>query len=328
MRELKATIAEGWNAFWFTPTDLATLGAIRICVGSILLYIHLSSTSTLLDHVGPYARIDATAMETLRAMLSAVTDTADAAPRDLWIGTFSVWFHVAAPAVIWLLHALFLAALVCFTLGVYARPASIAAWVGHVSFIDRGYLSGFGLDAIVAMLAFYLMFGPSGGALSLAASRRLALGPPRTSVAANVVVCLIQVHMCIVYLSAGLAKLQGSSWWDGTAVYLTLMTHDLGGFDMRWLATYDWLWQAVSSAGTLFTIAIEVGFAFLVWHRPLRPLVLGGALLLHLGIALSMGLWAFSAAMLTGCLAFVPPASIRWLARALPRGRAAETSQA
>jgi hypothetical protein len=142
---------------------------------------------------------------------------------------------------------------------------------------------------------------------------KLGAGPPARFVTANVVIRLIQVHMCIVYSAAGFAKLQGSSWWDGTAVYLTMMTHDLGRLDMRWLATYDWLWQAVSSAGTLFTILVEVGFSFLVWHRQWRPIVLGATLLLHVGIGLSTGLWAFSAAMLAGCLAFVPPAALRWL---------------
>jgi biotin transporter BioY len=44
-----------------------------------------------------------------------------------------------------------------------------------------------------------------------------------------------------------------------------------------------------------------------------RPIVLSAALLMHLGITVSMGLGAFSAAMLTGCLAFVPP----WVLRAV-----------
>ena len=52
---------------------------------------------------------------------------------------------------------------------------------------------------------------------------------------------------------------------------------------------------------------------FLVWHRLWRPIVLSAALLMHLGITVSMGLGAFSAAMLTGCLAFVPP----WVLRSL-----------
>jgi hypothetical protein len=328
--ELRTT-ARGWDAFWFAPADPTTLAAIRISVGSILLYIHLSYTPTLLDHVGPQARIDATAIETIRSLLSSVTSPADS-PQAPWIGPVSWWFHVTTPTAIWTLHLVFLAAVVCLTLGLLTRAASIVAWAGHVSFLDRGHLVGPGVDAIVAMIALYLMLGPSGQALSLdrVVARVRGKGPlppdqPRKFVTANIAVRLIQVHMCIVYLSAGLSKLQGSSWWDGTAVYLTLMTYDLRGLDVRWIATYDWLWQAISSAGTWFTIAFEVGFAVLVWHPLLRPLVLGAALLLHGGIAVSTGLWSFSAAMLAGCLAFVPPSSLRWLLdELLPRERTME----
>lgn len=320
LQELRTAAVAGWERFWFTPADPTTLAVVRICVGTILLLVHLSYTPDLLDHVGPEARLDTTAIETLRSLLSAVTDTPDGTPRDVWAGAASVWFLVTAPGVVWAVHALFLASMACLALGLFTRVASVVAWVGNVSFVHRGYLVGFGLDSILAMLTFYLMLGPSGQALSLdrvLARRRAAPSsraePVRAFVSANVVIRLIQVHMCIVYLSAGMAKLQGSSWWDGTAVYLTLMTYDLGRVDMRWIATHDWLWQAVSAAGTLLTLAFEIGFVFLVWSRLLRPLVLGAAVLLHGGIALSMGLWGFSAAMLTGCLAFVPPGSLRWL---------------
>ena len=334
-RELATTWSRGWARFWFSPADPVTLAAIRICTGLVLLYVHASYTPDLLEHVGPHARIDETAIDSLRAILRDVVGPDGVTRRDLWTGTASVWFHVTDPTVIRLLHGVFLAAILCFTLGLFTRTASVLVWAGNLSFVQRGYMISFGLDAITAMLTLYLMLGPSGQALSLdqVIARRRALrrpGPsgggstlPRESVAANIAIRLIQVHMCIVYLSAGLAKLQGSSWWDGTAVYLTLMTHDLGRLDMRWIATHDWLWQLVSSGGNVFTIALEVGFVFLVWHRLLRPLVLSAALVMHAGIALSMGLWTFSAVMLIGCLAFVPPASLRWLlADALPTARA------
>jgi hypothetical protein len=219
-------------------------------------------------------------------------------------------------------------AIVALTVGFWSRTASVLVWLGNVSFLHRAYMTSFGLDAITSMLTLYLMLGPTESALSL--DRCLARGrrqrdarrrgsgvlrgadDPQPSVAANVVIRLIQVHMCIVYLCAGAAKLQGSAW-DGTAVYLTLMTYELAPTDMRWIAARDWLWQGVGLAGNVFTLAFELSFTFLVWHRLWRPVVLAAALVMHLGITVSMGLGAFSAAMLTGCLAFVPP----WVLRSL-----------
>ena len=43
--ELSHAMVRGWNDFWFTPVDPATLGAVRIAVGLVLLYVHLAGAS-------------------------------------------------------------------------------------------------------------------------------------------------------------------------------------------------------------------------------------------------------------------------------------------
>ncbi|HEY1067951.1 MAG TPA: HTTM domain-containing protein [Pirellulales bacterium] len=45
--ELANTLWDGWNRFWFTPTDPATLGTLRIGVGLMLFYTHLVWTLEL-----------------------------------------------------------------------------------------------------------------------------------------------------------------------------------------------------------------------------------------------------------------------------------------
>ena len=64
------------------------------------------------------------------------------------------------------------------------------------------------------------------------------------------------------------------------------------------------------------TIFWELSFCVLVWNRLLRPLVLAGAVLLHVGIGLLMGLPTFGVMMLIGCASFVDPA---WLRRRYAR---------
>lgn len=56
-------LAAGWDRFWFTPADLTTLAAIRICTGLVLLYVHGGCSLELLNFIGPDAWVDATAME-------------------------------------------------------------------------------------------------------------------------------------------------------------------------------------------------------------------------------------------------------------------------
>src|SRR5207249_10022731 len=144
-----------------------------------------------------------------------------------------------------------------------------------LSFVHRAFLSWSGLDTVLAMLTFYLLFAPSGAAFSLD-RRRARTPPPEKSWAANVSLRLIQVHLCVIYLCAGLSKLQGARWWDGTAVWLTVMPEEFALFDMSWLAHGgDVPCLLFSNVGVALTLATEIGFAFLIWNRSLRPVFLG-----------------------------------------------------
>lgn len=113
--------------------------------------------------------------------------------------------------------------------------------------------------------------------------------------------------MCLVYLFAGLGKLQGETWWNGQAIWYSLASYEYQTLDVTWLANHMWL----VSLMTLLTVAWEVSYAALVWPRLTRPLVLLMAIPLHLGIGVCMGMMTFGLIMLIGNLAFVSPVLIR-----------------
>jgi hypothetical protein len=292
-----------WNAFWFGAADVAPLAVIRICTGVLLLYVYLAAAPDAHDYLGTHAWIDAGLLGTLRGAGS------DAAVPPWW--GQSIWFHVSSPTGITLTYAAFLIAIVCFTVGLFTRLATIAVWIGHLSFVHRAYLSWSGLDTILAMLLFYLCFAPGGAAFSVDRAFRRQDLPPHTWTA-NLVLRMIQVHMCIVYLSAGLSKLQGSQWWDGTAVWNSMAMYEFSVVDVTRLGYLgDTVCLAISNAGVLLTLALEIGFVFLIWNPAMRPAVLALAVVVHAGIGALMGMAAFGAAMLTGCVAFVDASIIR-----------------
>ena len=66
--------------------------------------------------------------------------------------------------------------------------------------------------------------------------------------------------------------------------------------------------MACNIIGTLF---LELGFPFLVWDRRWRWMAICGAVMLHTGIALFMGLTTFSLMMLCMLASFVPPEVMR-----------------
>ncbi len=125
------------------------------------------------------------------------------------------------------------------------------------------------------------------------------------------------MHMCIIYVFAGASKLQGAAWWNGQAMWMAFGNQEYQSVDMTWTAWYPWAVELLSH----FTVFWELSFCALIWVKPLRPLVLLAAVVLHLGIGATMGLWTFSLAMLIGCASFLPPEGVAGLLAELPPGK-------
>lgn len=315
------TSIRGWSDFWFTAIDPATLAIVRICAGLVVLYIYLSCAPERLNLVGPDAWIDSQAIGNLQQLgTDTVAGSSDQASR--WWGR-SVWNHVESDTVASQLYWGLIGAAVCFTVGFFSRTANLLVLIGHLSFVHRSYVAWFGMDSILAMILLYLLIGPTGRAYAVDSRLRrrkskdapaAPLTPTAPSWLANLSLRMIQIHMCVIYLCSGLAKLQGETWWDGTAVLRSLMGYELAPVDLRWLGNFsDVQLEWFSSLSVAATLVFEIGFAFLIWNRLLRPLLLVGAVCLHLGIATLMGLVGFGLIMITGCLAFVAPSTVRWV---------------
>lgn len=240
-------------------------------------------------------------------------------------GTFgwSVWYHVTDPLWMCVVHGGVLVVLLLFTVGLWTRVTSVLAWVAVLSYVQRSPVTLFGQDAMMMILLLYLAIGPSGAALSLdrlLARRRGAPARPEPSVSANLALRLMQIHFCIIYLAAGTSKLLGGAWWNGTALWGTLANYEFAPLRfkayaeaLRWLCQHRWLWEVVLTTGALFTLALEIGFPFLVWNPRRRgPMVLG-SVLLHTIIAVTMGLVTFGLLMLALVLSFVPAEALHQL---------------
>jgi hypothetical protein len=159
---------------------------------------------------------------------------------------------------------------------------------------------------------FYLVVsGASGQALSLdrIRSRPKAArgGPvphnaPAPTVSANIALRLVQLHLSLIYGSAGLSKLMGPEWWNGSAIEMIALTPEFRRFDLTWLFAYP----ALLSLATHLGLLVEISYPVLIWVPKLRPLMLAAVAAMHLSIDLMLGLTEFGLAMLAANLAFVP----------------------
>ena len=316
---LASGLARGWSRFFFLPADPTPLGLIRAAVGLLGFWSLFVIGLDLHDYLGSDG-------------WSNAADSYRAMPPFGW----SFWFFVPDS----LLRAAWLASLAVFammTVGLFSRTTSVLAWIIIVSTVRRIPIALFGFDQILSTLALYLAAsGASGQAVSLdrffrryrEARLNAAIvrpkgarvvspttpGRPTPTVSANLGLRLIQLHLAFIYGMAGLAKLQGPSWWSGMALWGTMTAGEFAWLDFTRLAA----WPAVLNAMTHGSLALEIAYPVLIWFRATRPLMIAGAVLLHLGIALvSPGLAEFGLAMIAANLAF---ASGRWL-RSLAAGR-------
>jgi hypothetical protein len=301
---LIATAARAWHRFFFTPADPAPLGLIRIIVGSLSIWsLFTLGLDELQSNLGSDGWVSPDA---LRVFWSEWKD----APR-VW----SLWLFMPDRllTVVW---AACLVVLIAYTLGLASRITSVLAWAIMVSTSRRVPVLYFGFDqAILSWMLYLAVTGSSGQALALdrLIARRRAAGETGSgrihapTVSANLALRLIQLHLCLIYAVAGLAKLQGRVWWNGDAVLMILLAPEYRVGNYLWLAAYPRFLNFLTHA----TVALEVLYPVLVWVRVLRPLVLIGMIALHVGIDLTMGLREFSLAMIAGNVAFVSGAWLR-----------------
>lgn len=305
VREYVGELWQTWNKFWFTPVDPATLSLIRLLAGGMLLYTHLIWSLDLQGFIGPDGWIPVDQVRRLQ--------TLPGAENPQW-SVWSVFFWIKSTWLLWAVHLAALAVFACLTMGLFSRTTAILAYLLAVSYAHRVTPGAyFGLDKANVMLAMYLMLGPCGARYSLDRIWRLRKGQTdRTepSTSANVAIRLIQIHLCIVYLFSGLAKVQGPSWQAGTAVWGAVASYEYQSWDMTWLAT----WPILIAVLTHATVFWELFYCCLVWNRLTRPLMLAMAVAIHGGIAAFMGMITFGTAMLIANLAFLQPATVRkWI---------------
>jgi len=123
--------------------------------------------------------------------------------------------------------------------------------------------------------------------------------------------------MCVIYLFAGISKLQGPSWWSGEAMWRAFANLEYQSLDMTWLAWHPWLINIMSHV----SVAWEIAFCALIWKPLWRPIMLAIAVVLHVGIGACLGMWTFGLIMLVGCASFLPNEAVRGLVHGLMQRR-------
>jgi hypothetical protein len=320
LKDLAGWARTAWCRFFFAPADPTPLGLLRIVVGVLLFWDVAILGLDLDEYLGSVGWIGPEAAQAYLARNSP------------WAWSFWFWVPDRWLPIAW---AGCLVIVALFTLGVWSRVTAVLAWAIAISIVRRVPAALFGFDQMVSTWLFYLaVLGASGQAVSLDrfVSRCRAMrrkrkelgrrggdllrgesGVPPASVSANLTLRMIQLHLVLIYGSAGLSKLMGPEWWNGTAMEMIVLTPEFRRFDYTWLFRYPTL----LTLATHFGLLLEIVYPVLIWSRKLRPLLIASVVALHVGIDLILGLTEFGLAMIAANIAFISGPWLRSLVTGL-----------
>lgn len=287
-------LVRAWVRFWFELADTRALDLVRVGVGLTLLVSYASLAADLEAFYTEDGWMPLALTPQLHQESTAL----------------SLLFVFRSPQAVWILWSTTLLAAGAYAVGWRSNVVKFVLLLGHYSFTRRGPGIAYGVDDLCSNLLFIQCFLPMGHALALDARRRapLLLAPWRQTLR-SMGLRLTQVQMAIIMAFAGLEKLQGQDWWDGMGVWFAMTDWEFNFFPLEPFAAHVYLLNLLGYGAVLF----ELAYPALIWDRRSRGPILVLAIGLHVGVAVVMGLWLFSAAMLVSHMAFAPASWLRKL---------------
>lgn len=281
--------------YWSSEHYLMGASALRILFGVNVLWLYVSNLAQRTYLWGPNG-----------VVTNAMSQQALSAGRE-----FSLYNLSPSPIFFNLLFFLGMLITVLYILGLYPRILGVLMYAATYSLYSKNYLLLDGGNNILVLELFYLMFAQSGAYFGLhsakirsAVARRSAASLWRQlpALTHNMAVTAVMLQLCLMYFVSFIFKVHGHEWYRGTAIYYVLRTNE---FRLPGISHLLYDSPLLINLLTYGTLLFQGAFPFLIWNRRLKPVMLIGATLFHLGIAYVMGLAWFSITMLSADAIFV-----------------------
>lgn len=186
----------------------------------------------------------------------------------------------------------YIISLLALLIGWHTRIAAFLACVFHYVIMNTVPIFVYGLDIFLQIALFYLMLMPVAKAYSLDVWQGRVSSAPTWGVTLSRRV--LQIHLCLVYVSAGFEKVRSPEWWTGNVMWRALVQPDFRQYDFTWLARCPWL----AMLSSWFTMLVESGYFIAMWVPRVRVAWMMGIVVLHFGIAVFLGLGLFGIIMI------------------------------
>jgi hypothetical protein len=275
-------------AFLFPGGSDTWLAILRIGLGLQMLLVCLSMRR---DWSHLFARSGDVWInrDLLEALLTA---QAPVAPRFGWLLTLGDQFGINDEAVLLAAWICLLLAACCLLVGFFCRTSAILAWFLQQCAVNSGGLLTYGMDNFTAIGLFYLMLAPFPDRYCL--DRYIWKSPIKDRHLHGFFQRALQLHLCIIYFFAGLAKLLGGGWWNGENLWMALTRPPFNVLPDQLIMSVHW---ALPIAGILVCF-LEFGYPFFIWPKRTRLVWLICVIAMHVGIGLTMGMYLFALIMI------------------------------
>ncbi len=216
---------------------------------------------------------------------------------------YSLYTLVSTPRGTAALFALTAFVGVALAVGYYTRVATVAAFVLVVSLDLRNPFVLSFADTLFATLLFWAIFLPLGERWSVDA---VADDRPRRSSVANVATALVLVQMVTMYLVNGLHKTASDLWWSGEATVLILGIDEITFLFGDSLRAFS---ELLRLGGLVWFGMLLGAWLLLAFRDRPRHLLVAAFASVHLSLALTTRIGAFSYVCLAGLTLFVMPSA-------------------
>ncbi|WPR63976.1 HTTM domain-containing protein [Glutamicibacter protophormiae] len=287
-----------WIYEWFTANRKASYGlaVMRMASGALILGWLLVNAPVTSKIWGPGSAY----LEPYRSVLGYQWPLD--VLRDAGMGLFVTWYVVA------ILLAL------AFMIGWKTRFVTPLLFIFYTAINAQNTPISDGGNYFIRIMLIYLIFADLSKRWSLDAWLRNRKEKKKrehefATILHNLSLCLVVAQLCIVYFEAGMYKVQGALWQEGTAMYYPISSEAYGIFP--WLSSLITWNSWVVVIITYLTVIIQIAFPFMLFHRISRRIALVLVLGMHIGIAVVMGLPFFSGIMASADAVLVSSAT--WL---------------
>jgi hypothetical protein len=180
-------------------------------------------------------------------------------------------------------------------IGWKTRVVAFSCWLLHVCLFNNSPLATYGVDSFLMSLLFYCFIFPTHLTYSIDCLRKKYNYDAKNL---QYYQLFLQLHLCIVYVVAGVAKLKGVTWLNGEAVWYAINQPQFYSYFTTSLIDLAAKNPIVIYLLTWGTLVAEIGYGFFIWIKKVRIFFFISIIMMHLFIGIIMNLQLFALAMI------------------------------